>query len=299
MASSSSYSSAFAPGGLDFSGGASSSGNIPTAPRPRLGSRALRAEEQQALLNDDFLLGRDLESSRACKPTAAEPATPPVLPCVEPSVVAAERLPVSTKTASAEEDFAVLSQAFAELDVALKCRDAAGAEVVWKELVKHFREASVVLRQLNEHAELRHVASDYVEALTPQVLDDLEAALDRGDCRSAEKEHQRLAELRLAACCASGTPFPAVHGAGAAPDASWMLPGQRSRKAHLEARYQQLVHRRGPLVCCGNAFGDLWCMYYPMLGALGLPTPSDRPLPKGMLMDMCMGNSNGRVTVES
>lgn len=193
------------------------------------GNRRLLTPEVEALRADDFLLGR----------TAPGPVGDAALQDLGAGLH--------------------VEQTFAELDVALKCRDLVSAEAIWKRMRHRAKEGAAAI--LVERPELRPIASRYVTAMTPKVLDELETALDRGDRAAAALEHQRLDDLRSSWLSGAGPGNLGIgpRGVAGGDDVAIDVPGERARKAQLEARYQQLVHRRGPLVC--GLLPDLWCSY--------------------------------------
>mmetsp|Transcript_85204 Transcript_85204/g.237872 ORF Transcript_85204/g.237872 Transcript_85204/m.237872 type:complete len:264 (-) Transcript_85204:160-951(-) len=244
---------AFGPGGRRWSPGGvlalpgpegclgSSSSSSGPCPReePTRENRRLNPDEVEALCVDDFLLGR-----------------------------------TSTDLVGVREPFSAglsIDRAFAELDVALKCRDLKGAEACWRRLSSLRKEGSLAV--LAQRPEFRAVALRYVAAITPQILDELETALDRGDRLAARAEHQRLTDLRAIGGITDSTAITPVGAAGGLIDS----PAERGRRAQLEARYQQLVNRSGPLVC--NFVPDLWWLCWSSCSAeraVQGPTPVQR-----------------------
>eukprot|EP00928_Gymnodinium_smaydae_P082013 TRINITY_DN65441_c0_g1_i1.p1 TRINITY_DN65441_c0_g1~~TRINITY_DN65441_c0_g1_i1.p1 ORF type:complete len:241 (-),score=51.28 TRINITY_DN65441_c0_g1_i1:91-813(-) len=130
----------------------------------------------------------------------------------------------------------------AELDVALRCKDLPAARAIWRRLSAALGDPCA---ELAGRPELRAVVARYATTVLPHVLDDLEHALDRGDRHAAQQEHARLEALRTVA---------------EEEDAQLLARCEAGRTAQLEARYQQLVHRTGPLVCgmLPDLFGLPW-----------------------------------------
>merc|ERR1712110_1206697 len=87
-----------------------------------------------------------------------------------------------------------------------------------------------------DRPELHAIASRYVSAMCPRIQDELEDAIERKDVYAAEREHQRLNDLRETC---KETQMEIVDAA----------MDRMGRNAELEARYQQLCHKSGPLVC--------------------------------------------------
>lgn len=172
-------------------------------------NRVLQPDEVEALRSDEFLLGVRNNCGTPIRPTFV-------------NVEAVE-------------------QVFAELDTALKYSDYEGAEALW-------RRAYCQGVGFKDRPELCAIAARYVQTMWPQILDELEAAIDRQDRPAAQQEHQRLHELR-AVCSQLGDRRAAL------------VPADRSgRSTELEARYKQLVDRSGPLMC--SLLPNLWCHCY-------------------------------------
>lgn len=174
----------------------------------------LLPSEEEALRRDDFLLGMARQ---------------------EPQI-----------EVSGEDRWEYAAQAFAELDVALRCQDLVSAEALFREIASRASEGDV----LAERPELRAVASRFCAAVAPRVCDQLERALDHQDRAAARRAHQRLAELR--GCCVR-------LGGGRL----WTIGDSMGRSAELEARYQQVINHSGPLVC--SLFPDVMglCKSFP------------------------------------
>jgi hypothetical protein len=151
----------------------------------------------KALHKDDFLLGMDLEDAK------------------QPD----------------QGDAVAVDETFAKLDVALKKREFNVAEALWKHMVTVGAAAVIP-----DRPELRAIASRYVSAMCPRIQDELEDAIERKDVNAAEREHQRLKDLRET--CRE-TRIDMV-------DTSLDRSG---RNAELEARYQQLCSKNSALVC--------------------------------------------------
>lgn len=164
--------------------------------RPKVNQR-LSPAEVQALCADDFLLGTDL--SVKCPPEKSQ--------------------------ASA------MDETFAQLDVALKHREYNVAEALWKRMVSVGAAAVIP-----DRPELRAIASRYVSAMCPRIQDELESAIDRKDVWAAEREHQRLSDLR--------DTYKETRMDG--PDVALDRMG---RTADLEARYQQLCDKNSLVMC--------------------------------------------------
>lgn len=123
-----------------------------------------------------------------------------------------------------------VDETFAQLDVALKRREYNVAEVLWLRMVR-----IGAARLIPDRPELRAIASRYVSAMCPRIQDELEDAIERKDVSAAERERQRLVDLRKTC---NDTRMDIVE------------MDRQGRSAELEARYQQLCSKNGgPLVC--------------------------------------------------
>lgn len=165
--------------------------------RAHSGNRVLEPHEIDALRSDNFLLG----------PSEKERDSPPA------------------DTARCAE----ANGSFAELDVCLARQDLATAEQIWK------RAAANGLDRVAERPDLRAIGFRYVTAMRAHALNELESALDRQDTKAAQREHDRLSDLRDRRV------------GGRFADATCGDPAGRS--VELEARYQQVCHGSGPLMC--------------------------------------------------
>merc|ERR1719174_686798 len=126
---------------------------------------------------------------------------------------------------------AAVDETFAQLDVALRKREFNVAEALWKRMV-----AVGAATVIPDRPELRAIASRYVSAMCPRIQDELEHAIERKDMYAAEREHQRLSDLRET-CRGTRLEFTD-------PNLDRM-----GRNAELEAKYQQLCNRNSALVC--------------------------------------------------
>jgi hypothetical protein len=134
-------------------------------------------------------------------------------------------------TSKVPDKGSAVDETFAQLDVALRHREYNLAEVLWKRMLSVGAAAVIP-----DRPELKQIASRYVSAMCPHIQDELEDAIDRKDVHAAERERQRLNDLRET-CKATR-----VEILDAALDT-------KRRNAELEARYQQLANKGGPLVC--------------------------------------------------
>lgn len=171
-------------------------GEVRAEPLRPKANQPLSKVELEALRADDFLLATDLKASK--EPDKAYP----------------------------------VDETFAQLDTALRHREYNVAEVLWKRMVS----VGAATAGFSDRPELRAIASRYVSAMCPRIQDELENAIDRKDVNAAEREHQRLSDLRETC---KDTRMEMVD-----PSADRM-----GRNAELEARYQQLCNKSEALVC--------------------------------------------------
>lgn len=155
---------------------------------------SLSKTQHEALVFDDFLLATDLKAVKAPE-----------------------------KAAEADETFA-------QLDVALRHRDFNVAEALWKRMVSLGTASAFIPNRPDNRA----IASRYVSAMHPRIQTELESAIDRKDINAAEREHQRLSDLRDS-CKETRVPE--------------LKEDKIGRNAEIEAKYQQLCNKNGPLVC--------------------------------------------------
>lgn len=213
------------------------------------GNGRLPRSEVDALQVDDFLLGRSDGRRPLCEEdlrwTSVDDAVQQVDAALRQGDVAfAEAL--WRRAADAEAGEATAASAAAAGATGAGLDPGAGAGPGGSGSASMGVGAGVLRAVPHAAAAARRVGA----ALCEVALDELEAALDRGDRPAAQREHQRVHAL-VAAC---------TRLTGGPPDDAW------GRRPELEARFRQLCGEGGSMMC--SLFPDVWSLCWAKTCAL-------------------------------